>query len=144
MATTRLAGDVYGTDMRVHLKPTKIGITDPNALWVDYDQDTDSMVIYLTGRPVRGVTVYLDDDIYVIADPGTGEIVGFQVDAWERSFLPRHTDLKLVWPEIKQTISPEEGWSEPLKVYLLFAVMLFRRMFGSPDNSSSDMLPSPV
>jgi hypothetical protein len=93
------------------------------------------MVIYLATQPVRGVTIYLDNDTYVIVKPGTGEIIGFQVDAWERSFLLKHKDLQAVWPEIKQTISPEEGWSEPLKGYLFVAVLLLGQMF-SPDNNA--------
>lgn len=87
MSTPALAGEIYGRETRMSLKPLRVDNLEPGGFWVDYDQDTDSMVVFLGGKPRRGVSVYLDDDTYVIADPATGEIIGFQVDAWEYSFL---------------------------------------------------------
>jgi hypothetical protein len=145
MVTRMLVKDVYGDASRIQLKPRSIPIVDPNSLWVDYDRDTDSIIIYLTGKPVRCASVYVDDNIYALADPATGDIVGFQVDAWERSFLPRHPDLQLVWPQIKKTIAPDEGWSEQLKVYLMFTALVFSQMFNTENgNGSSVALLKPV
>ena len=83
-----MVAQVFGAQPRMQMseparwrKPTKMS-------WANYDADTDSMIMYLTGRPVRGVQVYLRDDIYAIVDPDTHNVVGMYVDAWESQFRP--------------------------------------------------------
>lgn len=133
MAAGTLAGDIYGEAPRidVNFDSLKINVAEPGRLWVDYDPDTDSMLIYTDGKPSRSVSVYLDNNIYVLVDPVNRHVLGFQVELWERNFLPQHADLQLIWPQIKQTIACDDGWSEQLKVYLMFVVMLFQQFFNN-------------
>ena len=61
------------------------------------DEEADSLVIYLTGKPERAVSVELGNDAYLKVNPTIGDIVGFHIEAWQQVFLPAHTDLQAAW-----------------------------------------------
>jgi hypothetical protein len=111
----------------------------PASVWANYDADTDSMIMYLTGKPVRGVHVYLHDDIYAIVDPETQHVVGMHVEAWERSFVPAHPDLQEMWRQVKPNVAPEVGWNQLLRAMALWIFMLFH-----PESNNSQHSLRPV
>ena len=105
---------------------------DPNKLWVHYDDEADSLVIYLTGRPVRALSVLLDDDTYVKINPKTGEIVGFHIEAWERQFVPAHPDIQMSWNKLDPSASAEPEWSHIFHMLALWLIFLFKADYMSP------------
>ncbi|MEZ4735482.1 MAG: DUF2283 domain-containing protein [Caldilineaceae bacterium] len=53
----------------MQIKPLRLETIDIAKLWVHYDNEADSMVIYLTGAPVFAVSVLMEDDTYLKVDP---------------------------------------------------------------------------
>jgi hypothetical protein len=45
-----------------------------------YDAATDRLMLYLTDQPVGGISVPLDEKLFLLVAPSTQEIVGFQLD----------------------------------------------------------------
>lgn len=80
------AKDIFQQTPSIKINPLVIDSIDQDKLWAHYDPEADSIVIYLTGGPVRAVSVLVGDDIYLKVNPKTGDIVGFHIEAWERKF----------------------------------------------------------
>jgi len=79
------------------LKTTYVERQDPNQASMSYDSETDTLYIHLDVFSGLHVACYLDDGVYALFDPETMEVVGFQVENWERVFLSIHSDLKDYW-----------------------------------------------
>lgn len=128
--------DLLGNAPRAKVAQPK-QVPQPQNVWVNYDNETDSFIFYLTGEPVRGVHVWLKDDTYVIVDPTTREMVGMYVEDWERSFVPAHPDVEDMWRVLKPSLVPEKGWSQSLRAVALWIVMLFWQMQQVNDSRQS-------
>lgn len=107
---------------------------NPHDIWVDYDGEIDTLFIYGTGEPVRGICVEIMDNTYVIVEPVNHEIVGFQVETWEKEFVPAHTELKATWSTIKASLTPEDSWSQLLRMITPYFIFLFN---APPPNNHS-------
>lgn len=111
--------------------PPAVQLTMPSAetiatgeIWVDYDEESDSFIIYFSAQPARGVHYDIDNGVTAIADPVTGQVLGIQIDAWERHFIHQFADLNRVWPEFKSTLEPDKSWSHPLRFLGVFVLFL--------------------
>jgi hypothetical protein len=81
------------------LKTTYLERQDPAQAEMSYQQEIDTLFIRLDPFGGLHVACYLDDGVYALYDPETREVVGFQVENWEKTFLNvLHTDLKRYWP----------------------------------------------
>jgi hypothetical protein len=116
----------FGERSLLKVNPLAIGAIDPNQLWVHYDDEADSMVIYITGRPMRAVSVHMGDDTYLKVNPASGDIVGFHIEAWEHSFLPAHPELQSVWNKLQLNAAPEPDWSYLLRMLALWIIFIFK------------------
>lgn len=117
---------------KLEINPLNMESIDLNKLWAHYDDEADSMVIYLTGGPVRAVSVLLDEDTYVKVDPATGEIVGFHVEGWERQFVPEHPDIRSSWKKITPRTANESEWRHILNMMALWLVFVFKSDYMPP------------
>jgi hypothetical protein len=123
----------YGDQPRITLAPVEQWPQpQPSTVWANYDQETDSMIVYLTGKPVRGIHVWLQDGVYVIVDPATEKVVGMQVEAWEKSFVPAHEEIRKMWSELRPVFARDVGWSYLLRAIALWLVMLLRPEADGP------------
>ncbi len=100
-----------------------------------YDEVTDSLTLYITGRPVPGVRVLLENDSYVIVDPETKRAIGLYVEAFEKAFVPSNADFQEVWSDVKQTLAPEQGRSQLLRLLALWLTLLFTTAGLHPQTS---------
>lgn len=107
----------------------------PTNVWANYDAETDSMIIYLTGKPVRGIQVYLHDNIYAIVDPASQQVIGMYVEAWERSFVPAHLEVQEMWRQVKPSFAPEIGWNQLLRALALWIFLLVGPEANAPQQS---------
>ena len=65
---------------------------------MSYDPELDTLYIHLDAFGDLHVAHYLDDGVYALFDPETMQVVGFQVENFERVFLNcLHPDLKRFW-----------------------------------------------
>ena len=67
---------------------------------IHYDDLTDVLMILLV-QPQEGmVTHYLDDHVGFLFEESSLEIVGLQIDAFEKAFLPANKSVQHVWLDI--------------------------------------------
>jgi hypothetical protein len=118
--------DRFGDYSPQKINPLKTDAIDQNQLWVHYDDEADSMVIYITGKPTQAVSVYLGDDTYLKVNPANGDIVGFHVEAWEQSFLPAHPELQVVWNKLQSSAASEPDWNYLLRMLALWIIFIFK------------------
>ena len=98
---------------------------DPEKIWANYDEETDSMIMYITGGPVRSIAVALGDNIYVMVDPATNKVVGLQFEAWDKEFMPEFEEANKTWHEVKPTLAL--GWSYTLRTFMLWLVAVLQQ-----------------
>lgn len=111
---------------RMQVNPLVIDSIDQEKLWVHYDDEADSMVIYLTGAPVFAVSVLMEDDTYLKVNPTTGDIVGFHLEAWERRFLPTHPELQALWQKLQPVVETTPDWTTYLRMLALWIIFLLK------------------
>lgn len=114
------------TRRRMQVNPLVVDTIDQEKLWVHYDDEADSMVIYITGAPVFAVSVYVDDDTYIKVNPTTGDIVGFHVEAWTQNFLPAHPELQAVWQKLQPVADTTPDWTTVLRMVALWIIFVFK------------------
>ena len=118
--------DILGQRPTFHIQTLDLDAIDPSKIWANYDPETDSLVIYLTGKPQPAVSVYSSNNIYVMVDPATHTVVGFHVEKWERKFVPAHADIEAVWEPIKNSLTAEQHWSYLLKMLALWTIFTLK------------------
>jgi len=112
--------DLFGEEPRLKFNKFDSITLSPEDIWADYDELTDSVIFYFTGKPVSAISVYLRDDVYAMVDPGNQNVVGIHVEAFERNFLAQHPLLQSSWPHVKRSLSQERG-AEPNSLLKLFS-----------------------
>lgn len=127
--------DILGAGPAIKANPLNIEAIDQNKLWVHYDPEADSIVIYLTGAPTRAVSVCFGDNTYLKVHPVTHDIVGLHIEAWEHKFVPAHPDIQAVWEKMKPYAKPEVSWHQLLRMlalWLIFGLKAERSVLPSP------------
>lgn len=66
-------------------------------LFVRYDKRFDALLILLVPPEIETVVHYIDEHVGLLYRPDDFEIVGIQVEAFERSFLPNHATADKAW-----------------------------------------------
>lgn len=110
----------------MQINPLQVDTIDQDRLWAHYDEEADSMVIYLTGAPVFAISVHVEDDIYLKVDSAAGNIVGFHVEAWAQNFLPSHPELQAVWQKLQLVVDATPGWTTVLRMLALWMIFVFK------------------
>ena len=121
----------------IRINPLITDAIDQNNLWVHYDEEADSLVIYLTGKPERAVSVELENDAYLKVNPTTGDIVGFHIEAWQQAFLPTHASLQEAWRKLGPTAVAAD-WDYLLRMVALWLIFLLKSDYFT------DMVPQPA
>lgn len=119
--------DVYPDVARISLNTEWIKSVTLADIWANYDEETDSMIIYVTGKPVAGVNVYLQDDVYAIVDTRDdkkdgNKVVGFYFESWE-NYVPKFALVHRSWSEIRGAALRGNDTTLALRVLALELVM---------------------
>jgi hypothetical protein len=64
---------------------------------IRYHDRLDALIVFLVPSEHDAVVFYLDEHVGLLCDSETLEIVGLQVEAFERSFLPKYAGLSRAW-----------------------------------------------
>ena len=64
---------------------------------VDYDPDFDALVIFFENYQERYIVHPIDEHVSLLYEPDTKEVVGIQVEAFERSFIRRYAKVEKAW-----------------------------------------------
>ncbi len=63
----------------------------------EYDPDFDAVTLTFAAPHQETIVHYVDEHVALLYLPKTHEIVGLQIEAFVRSFLPQHAALRDVW-----------------------------------------------
>lgn len=123
--------DLLGPRPVFQMQTLDLDTINPDKIWASYDAEADSVVIYITGNPQPAVSVYASDNIYIMVDPDTRNVVGFHVEKWERKFVPAHADIAAVWTLSKQALATEQNWLYLLKMLALWTIFTLKTSTGT-------------
>ena len=62
-----------------------------------YDSVTDIVLLLIVDRKVSRVVHYLDEHVALLYHPDSKEIIGLQIEAFEKGFLPLYGELQKTW-----------------------------------------------
>jgi len=87
------------TDLNViiNVSELKTSLLKKDPLSFNYDQDFDALRIYFENTTERFVVHYLDDYVAILFSPESKEIIGIQVEAFNKVFIRKHSDLESAW-----------------------------------------------
>jgi len=79
-----------------HVRRALGAIPNPREVALDYDRDSDILLIHFTPALQPSTAIQIDDpidDVYVLLNRNTDGIVGLQIDGFLSEFIHRHPDL---------------------------------------------------
>jgi uncharacterized protein YuzE len=123
MATVK---DVLDKHLSIRVNPLDLDSIQQDKLWAHYDPEADSIVIYLTGEPIRAVSVSIGNDSYVKVNPKTGDVVGFHIETWERKFVSAHPEIDSIWRRLQATSEATVEWGHLLRMLALWLVFMLK------------------
>lgn len=62
-----------------------------------YDNESDTLLLVVVPPTTETVVHYIDEHMALLYEPDSREVVGFQVEAFQHSFLVQHASLQGVW-----------------------------------------------
>ncbi|MBI3743652.1 MAG: DUF2283 domain-containing protein [Chloroflexi bacterium] len=69
-----------------------------------YDRPRDTLFIFV--EPKRpAVSFDVAGELWIRFDPNTGDVLGFEIEDFEKVFLVKHPELRVGWDAIKPTIT---------------------------------------
>jgi uncharacterized protein YuzE len=72
----------------------------------DYDAELDTLFVYFNDGPLPGVYDYVGGEVWVLYDPETLQVIGFQVENFEAVFLRKYAEVALLWQASQAAPSP--------------------------------------
>lgn len=66
-------------------------------LLLKYDREFDALMLLWVSPDIESIVHYIDDQVALLYQSETKEIVGMQIEDFEHSFLPRHDTVQRVW-----------------------------------------------
>lgn len=127
----RTVRDVLGDIPEMEFEWGDFESIDPKSIWANYDKETDSFILYTTGKPRGGIKVYIGDDMYAIVDRESRKAIGFYVENWEGSFVPANKELQMAWEAIKP--NPQKTLIMLLRILAFWLIGQLR--YNAEDNS---------
>lgn len=73
-----------------------------------YDNFSDSLILMIVPNSVETVVHDIDDHVSLIYEPSSLEVVGFQVEAFEHSFISKYAAVENVWKLSDTTVQLED------------------------------------
>jgi len=135
---TQTVGELFGDMPGMEFDWKTLESPDPSKIWANYDDESDSFIVYITGKPLRGVLVWIGDDTYVIVDSAR-KAIGLYVEYWERNFIPAHTELSELWEEIKPNPIKDSAWISLMRLMALWIVL---SVWTHQENNPANLQPA--
>ncbi len=77
---------------------TRLLKENPRGRYVYYDQENDTLLIQVIPPQNEIIIHFLDDEnVALLYEAKSKEIVGIQVEEFQKSFIPKHAGLKDFW-----------------------------------------------
>lgn len=62
-----------------------------------YDHESDALLLMIVPPTTETVVHYIDEHMALLYEPDSLEVVGFQVEAFQHSFVAKHASLRGIW-----------------------------------------------
>jgi hypothetical protein len=72
-------------------------LKNKSAVYLNYDPAFDAVMLLFVSPDVETVVHYIDDQIALLYEPDSLEVVGIQIESFKRSFLLAHANVAKVW-----------------------------------------------
>lgn len=89
------------------------GALPPIDGWVVRHNEADDRLNIHLGTPRPGVSVDFEDNVWLRIDPGTGEVVGIEIEDFTCAFLVRYPRLRASW-HAACDLTSKVAWSAEL------------------------------
>jgi hypothetical protein len=77
---TANGGDMDGIDVPQQEIERSLRALKGEKVWMNYDQESDSLTMSFTGQPVHGLNVQMGEDHHIIVDPLSQRVVGLYLE----------------------------------------------------------------
>lgn len=84
---------------------------------VEYDKHSDTLYMRV-GEPRPATSIDLNGEIWARVDPETGDILGFEIEAFRDVFLARHPELPRPTEHAVQAKIEKESWLQVFMAYV--------------------------
>lgn len=64
---------------------------------IQYDESFDALKIFFDNPNQKQVVHYLDDHVALVFSPESKEVIGIQVEAFEKTFIHEHSKVETAW-----------------------------------------------
>ena len=90
----------------VHIKSLRSNILNKHKkhggiVFVRYDNIFDAFFLMIVPPTVETIVHYMDENIGLLYEAKSKEVVGIQIEGFVKSFLPKHPDLVAAWEKRK-------------------------------------------
>lgn len=116
-----------GGQLAAALAPPRLEDIRADRLWTDYDTEADILTVYLAPQPLPSVAHYMNDYLMVLTPLDSNAVIGFQVEGWERDYVPTQPKLAAWWPAFKRSLNEQAGDGATLTI--MTVVWLFESLF---------------
>lgn len=105
--------------------------TDLDALSFDYDPESDTFAVYI-GQPRPSVSYDMDGIRSVLYVPGTGEIVGVEVEGWEKRVIAQQPETWVAWKQMRKILLASKRQHRRSSLSAPLAALLRQVLLGGP------------
>lgn len=77
-------------------------------IYVRYNDFADILMILFVTPEQETDVFYADGNVGLLVHTETNNVVGFQIEAFKRAFLPDHAEVDRVWHLSETNVQPEE------------------------------------
>ncbi|HYM15834.1 MAG TPA: hypothetical protein VEZ14_09760 [Dehalococcoidia bacterium] len=113
---------------------------DPGRFVLDYDKSADVLYV-LPAQPRPATSIDLDEEVWLRLDLTTGEVLGFEFEAFQSVFLVKHPEIAAVWRRDHGRTTPVSEGKPPLLDALL---NYLRSLMGSNNHPQQPrLIPNP-
>lgn len=78
------------------------------SIFMYHDKISDMLILSVAPPTTETIVHYIDDHVGLLYDPSSYEVVGFQIEAFEHSFMPEHASMQQVWKISDATKRPQD------------------------------------
>jgi hypothetical protein len=83
---------------QLHSERFRLLLADKNTVPdISYDPETDTVRLLLVPRQTPTFVHFIDGDLALICDVHSLDIVGLHIEAFQSRFVPKHSNVELVW-----------------------------------------------
>lgn len=82
------------------LKTTQLdnfAINKQKTIYLNYDGSVDELIMLFVNPESKSIVHYIDSHVAILYEPKTMEVIGIQVEAFQKSFITKYAALQKVW-----------------------------------------------